>query len=347
MNRIEIHTSQGLSTIYVGEGMKRLSEFLPPQKRVVVITDRNLMAHYGTLLSAWPTIVTEPGEAHKTLATLQMIYGKLAELNADRNTFLLGVGGGIVTDITGMVAATWMRGVEFGFVSTTLLSQVDASVGGKNGVNFEGYKNMIGTFLQPRWVLCDIGSLSTLGDTEFRQGFAEIIKAAAILDPALFSYLEAHASEALNRNPEVLRHIIGTAISLKAGVVMRDEKESGERRILNFGHTFGHAIEKLTHIAHGDAVSVGMVMAANLSVQLSLLRPQAAERLIRLLALYRLPVTLPLTMTDLTEIMLKDKKKENDSLNLVLLQQIGATVIHKVPVQELPSLFQNVVQSTL
>ncbi len=347
MNRIEIHTSQGLSTIYVGEGMTRLSEYLPAQKRVVVITDSNLFAHYGSLLSAWPTIVTEPGEAHKTMDTLRMIYGKLAELNADRNTFLLGVGGGIVTDITGMVAATWMRGVDFGFVSTTLLSQVDASVGGKNGVNFEGYKNMIGTFLQPRWVLCDIGSLSTLGDTEFRQGFAEIIKAAAILDPALFAYLETHAEEALNRNPDVLRHIIGTAISLKAGVVQRDEKESGERRILNFGHTFGHALEKLTQMPHGDAVSVGMVMAARVSAHLSLLSPGEAERLTRLISLYRLPVTLSLQMMDLTEIMLKDKKKENDSLNLVLLHQIGTAGIHKIPVQELPSLFENVVQSTL
>lgn len=347
MNRIEIHTSQGLSTIYVGEGMARLPDFLPDQKRVVVITDRNLFTHYGQFLSAWPTLVTEPGEAHKTMDTLRMIYGKLAELNADRNTFLLGVGGGIVTDITGMAAATWMRGVDFGFVSTTLLSQVDASVGGKNGVNFEGYKNMIGTFLQPRWVLCDIGSLSTLGDTEFRQGFAEIIKAAAIMDPALFAYLETHAEEALNRNPEVLRHIIGTAISLKAGVVQRDEKEHGERRILNFGHTFGHALEKLTQMPHGDAVSVGMVMAARVSVYLSLLSPGEAERLTRLISLYRLPVSLSLQMTDLTEIMLKDKKKENDSLNLVLLHQIGTTGIHKIPVRELPSLFENVVQSTL
>ncbi len=342
MNRIDIHTSQGLSSIFVGEGMAQLPQFLPTRKRVVVITDRNLFTHYGHLLSQWPVVVMEPGEAHKTIETLQMIYGKLAELNADRNTFLLGVGGGIVTDVTGMVAATWMRGVDFGFVSTTLLAQVDASVGGKNGVNFEGYKNMIGTFLQPRWVLCDTGSLATLGDEEFRQGFAEIIKAAAILDPLLFAYLETHASEALNRNREVLRHIIGEAVKLKAGVVQRDEKEGGERRILNFGHTFGHAIEKLTHTSHGEAVAVGMAMASDLSVHLGILDSASALRLKALITAYQLPIAVELPMELMANTMLKDKKKEDDTLHLVLLQRIGATEIRSVQVGELKPLFQKV-----
>ena len=211
------------------------------------------------------------------------------ELGADRSTFVLAVGGGIVTDVAGFAAATYMRGLSFGFVSTTLLGQVDASVGGKNGVNVDGYKNMAGTFKQPRFVICDPEMLRTLSDREFRAGLAEVVKAAVIADADLFTRIENVSFEALRTDTDLLTDAISAAVRVKADIVERDEHETGDRRKLNLGHTLAHAIEKCSNrMNHGEAVAVGTALIAAAAVKLGVLQPADRDRIVNCL-LYTSP----------------------------------------------------------
>jgi len=334
MFQLIIHTAVAESQIVVGESYRNLAGYLPENRQVIVITDANILEYYGDFFSAWPVIEIGTGEKSKTLDTLAYTYNRLLELNADRNSFIVAVGGGIVCDLAGFAASTYMRGVPFGFVSTTLLSQVDASVGGKNGVNFGGYKNMIGTFNQPRFVLCDPSMMKTLPEREFISGFAEIVKAAAIRDAVLFDYLEQNAEKAITRDPEVILHLVVESIKIKADVVQHDEREQGERRILNFGHTFGHAIEALTGVSHGEAVSIGMMMAARRSVAECGFPQTQADRLKRLLLRLGLPVTTDASPDEILRTLLKDKKRENDHIHFVLLSETGKAVIRKTPISE-------------
>ncbi|MDR1154053.1 MAG: 3-dehydroquinate synthase [Bacteroidales bacterium] len=335
MYSLTIHAGSVESQVAVGESYRHLSKYLPAGRQVIVITDASILKHYGDFFSAWPIIEIGMGEKNKTLDTLAHICNRLLEYNADRNSFILAVGGGIVCDVAGFAASVYMRGVPFGFISTTLLSQVDASVGGKNGVNFGGYKNMIGTFRQPQFVLCDTAMIKTLPEREFISGFAEIVKAAAICDAGLFGYLERNIDQAIARNREVIRHLVVKSIKIKAAIVEQDEREKGERRILNFGHTFGHAVEALTGITHGEAVSVGMMMAARRSVAGSGFPESQLERLEHLLTKLGLPVTTEARPEDILRTLLKDKKRESDAIYMVLLHEIGKAVICKTPIEEL------------
>jgi 3-dehydroquinate synthase len=264
------------------------------------------------------------------MQTLEFIFSKLVEYEADRSSYIVGIGGGIVCDVTGFAASIFMRGVRFGFVSTTLLSMVDASVGGKNGVNFNRYKNMIGVFNQPDFVICDIGMLQTLPKNELHAGFAEIVKAGAIKDDALFAYMEQHADTAVHLNQEVIEHVVYESVMIKAKVVEEDEKEKGERRKLNFGHTFGHAFEKLTDLLHGEAVSIGMVLAAELSARLGYLTNKDVQRIVDLLVQLQLPVETDLDMQKVFQAMKQDKKREGESIHLVLLESIGKAITKKL-----------------
>jgi len=329
MFQLTIHDSQ----VIVGESYRNLVGYLPANRQIIVITDANILHYYGDFFRTFPVIEIGMGEKNKSLDTLAQIYNQLLEYNADRGSFVVAAGGGIVCDVAGFAASTYMRGVPFGFVSTTLLSQVDASVGGKNGVNFGGYKNMIGTFNQPRFVLCDNTMLQTLPEPEFISGFAEIVKAAAIRNATLFDYLEQNAEKAVARDPEVIRHLIVESVKIKADVVQHDEREQGERRILNFGHTYGHAVEALTGISHGAAVSIGMMMAARRSVAECGFPQSDADRLERLLARLGLPVTTDTPHEAIIRTMLKDKKRESNSIHLVLLSEIGKTVVCKTAVE--------------
>ena len=323
------------SQVVVSGSYCNLAEYLPDGRQIIVITDANILKYYGDFFRAWPVIETGVGEKNKTLDAVACIYNRLLEYNADRNSFVVAVGGGIVCDVAGFAASTYMRGVPFGFVSTTLLSQVDASVGGKNGVNFGGYKNMIGTFNQPQFVLCDTSMLQTLPEREFISGFAEIVKAAAIRDAGLFAYLEQNAGQALARDPEVIRHLVVESVKIKAKVVERDEREQGERRILNFGHTFGHAVEALTGVSHGEAVSVGMMMAARRSVAECGFPESHLDRLESLLLRLGLPVTTDAPPEAIFNAILKDKKRESDAIHFVLLSEIGKAIIRKTPIEKL------------
>lgn len=322
------------SQVVVGD----VAEWLPrllPQKRVVVISDTNIDRYYHPMLEQFDHILIGLGESSKTLLTADTIYRRFIELGVDRSTFVLGIGGGIVTDIAGFVAATYMRGLEFGFISTSLLGQVDASVGGKNGVNVDGYKNMVGTFRQPKFVICDVNLLRTLPKREFRTGLAEIIKSAIIADKGLFDLLENADFGTLQRNTELLQQIVYRAISVKAQIVERDECEAGDRRLLNLGHTLAHAIEKSSSkMNHGEAVAVGLSMICNVATAQGLFEPNCNERVQSLLTNAGFELTPPVAKSQMLKAIAKDKKSESGAIYIIFPQSIGHCTISKMPLDE-------------
>lgn len=342
MKRVEIHGAAKNSTILIGECLKNLSNYIPSQD-VVLITDQTVSDYYKKDFPNFRTITIGTGEHIKTLDTAGLIYQELLAMDAQRSTFIVGIGGGIVCDLTGFVASTFLRGVRFGFVSSTLLSQVDASVGGKNGVNFKGFKNMVGVFNQPEFVICDLNLLKTLPERELLCGFAEVVKHALIEDRDLFTFIENNAAKALALDQIVLERFVHDSVVIKSSVVNRDEKEKGERRKLNFGHTFGHAIEKTTGIPHGEAVSLGMVLAASISVRKQLLSEEEFHRITRLLKNLKLPTALEYDKKEVMDALKKDKKREGDHIHFVLINGIGKSVIAEISIQELNrmSQFQN------
>lgn len=334
MKTIEIKGSKGVSMILIGETLNNLKTYVSTQN-AFIITDSNVAGYYRRAFPPYKVIEIGLGEAVKTLETAQDIYEKLLHLEADRSSFIIGIGGGIVCDIAGFVASTYMRGVRFGFVSTTLLSQVDASVGGKNGVNFRGYKNIMGVLNQPEFVICDMNLLKTLPEREVLCGLAEIVKHGAIANADLFSYIEEHDNEALTLHADVIEKLVYDSVVIKTAVVNQDEREDGERKKLNFGHTFGHAIEKVTGIPHGEAVSAGMVVAARLSEKRGNISPADTNRIETLLRKLKLPTELPLNKAAVLDALMKDKKRKGDLIDFVLLQGIGNAVLEEIPIREL------------
>ena len=334
MKIVDVKGRTGSSTIRIGASLDHLAG-LVPEGKAVIITDSVVGEYYRDRFPPYETIEIGTGERIKTLNTVQDIYRKLMDLEADRSTFLVGIGGGIVCDVTGFVASTYMRGIEFGFASTTLLSQVDASVGGKNGVNFLGYKNIIGVFNQPAFVLCDLDLLKTLPEKEILCGMAEIVKHGAIGDADLFVFLEDHCEEILSLDTRVIERLVYDSVVLKSSIVNRDEREKGERRILNFGHTFGHALEKATGVPHGFAVSMGMLVASRLSVERGKLSREEEKRIEILLRKLKLPANLDFDIEKALEAVRKDKKKRGDSIDFVLLREIGSAEVEKIAVEDL------------
>jgi 3-dehydroquinate synthase len=337
MKKLLVRGVSGSSQILVGESLENLGEYIDVY-HTVIITDDTVKGIYQQQFPPCPVISIGSGEKIKTLDTVAAIFSQLVDLEADRSTFILGIGGGIVCDIAGFVASTYMRGTRFGFVSTTLLSQVDASVGGKNGVNFGGFKNMVGVFNQPDFVICDPTMLNTLPVREVLCGFAEIIKHGAIADERMLDFLENHRDAALDLDDAIIAHLVYRSVEIKAAVVTRDERERGERRKLNFGHTFGHAIEKLTGIPHGEAVGIGMVMAARLSVQKGRLPPLESRRLERIVESYGLPVRPPVDSQSMLTVMRKDKKREGKQIHFVFLDTLGKARVEVLPFNELQRL---------
>jgi len=343
MKTLEIHGSTGVSNILVGEDLQNLKKYIPAEN-VVIITDTNVRCFYERDFPPHPIITIKTGEKIKNLDTVRYIYEKLVALESDRSTFIIGIGGGIVCDITGFIASTYLRGVKFGFVSSTLLAQVDASVGGKNGVNFQGYKNMVGVFNQPQFVICDLNLLTTLPQKEILCGLAEIVKHAAIEDANLFKYLEKHYQKALELDTGVIEKLVYDSVVIKSAIVNRDEKEKGERRKLNFGHTFGHAIEKTTGALHGEAVSAGMVMASKLSVKRGYLRSKDAERIKSLLRDLKLPISLQADRKLVLDALRRDKKRQGDQINFVLLEDIGKSFVDQIAIIELEDVLNDLLK---
>ena len=311
------------SRAYIGNATELLKELLP-EKRVIVISDSNIDRTHHDLISPYEHIFVGQGEQAKSLTTLDEIYRKLIEMGADRSTFILGLGGGIVTDIAGFVASTYMRGVEFGFVTTTLLGAVDASIGGKNGVNIGGFKNMVGTFSQPKFVICDVSLLHTLPVRELRAGLAEVIKTAILGDAELFNILEQSTFEQLQEEESLLQEIVARSAQVKASVVAEDEREGGRRRILNLGHTLAHAIEKCTSkLSHGEAVATGLYHITNSARSLNLISQSDAERIFAVLEKYGFDTSLPIERKQLLDAIKGDKKRKGDSLHLIIPMAIG------------------------
>lgn len=323
------------SEIFIGP----VADILPgalPEGRVVVVSDSTIDRLYHSVLAQYDTVLIGLGESIKTMQTVEMIYRRFIELGVDRSTFVLAVGGGIVTDVAGFAASTYMRGVKFGFVSTTLLGQVDASVGGKNGVNVDGYKNMAGTFTQPQFVICDPALLRTLPEREFRAGLAEIVKAGLIADRELFGLFESHSLEEFRRDRALLGEAVMRAVKVKAHIVERDERESDERRKLNLGHTFAHAIEKCSRdFLHGEAVAIGTVMIARLSERLGTVTAEEAARVRSVFEGMGLPVATGIELPRLIAALKHDKKKEARSVAFVLMRGIGDCEIRPMTFDEI------------
>lgn len=332
---VHIEGRDSHSRIVTGLALDDYHDYLPENGRVVVISDHTVWKIYGRHFKDYPVILMGTGENEKNLESISYIYNQLLELQADRSTFILAVGGGIVCDVAGFAATTYMRGLNFGFIATTLLAQVDASTGGKNGVNFRGYKNMVGTFNQPGFVLCPSDVLKTLPDKELSNGFAEIIKHSLISDKDEFEALGYNYDEALRLEHSLISHIVDRSVRIKAGVVNRDEREKGERRKLNFGHTFGHAIERTTGIAHGQAVALGIMVAAELSRQKGMLPGASVKKIKETLIKYRLPVKTTFNRKEVADALINDKKREGGTIHFVLLRGIGKAVIEPVDIAEL------------
>ncbi len=329
-----IHGRENDSTILVGESIRNVTAYLPDCP-VVVIADQKVHDLYKNEMPKGKFITIETNERLKNLDTVKFILGELIRMEADRTTFLLGVGGGILCDMAGFAASIYMRGLRFGFVSSTLLSQVDASVGGKNGVNFEGYKNMVGVFNQPDFVICDPDLLKTLPEKELLNGCAEIVKHALIADSVLFSFLEENYMGIFNLERDIIERVVYDSVVIKSNVVNCDEKEKGERRKLNFGHTLGHAFEKVTGITHGEAVGMGMAAAVRISESKGLLTQAEAKRILLLLKNMRLPAGINADKKQLFDAMKRDKKREGKGIHFVLLNRIGRAVIEEIDLKDL------------
>ena len=304
-----------------------------PQNKSVVITDENVYKKHEKHFKGWETIVLKPGEEFKIQPTVDSVIDQLIRLKADRQTTLIGVGGGVVTDLTGYIASVYMRGIPFGFVPTTLLAMVDAAIGGKNGIDVGQYKNMVGTINQPQFLLYDVGLLKTLPKKEWSNGFAEIIKHAAIKDAAMFKELEERDLKYFQKNRESLQKLIQQNALIKTEVVTGDEFEKGERRLLNFGHTLGHALEKQYNLMHGEAVAIGMTYAASISAHFTGFKQLA--KLVLLIEKYGLPTTVGYDKKKTFEILIADKKKDAGDINYIMLEKIGKAVSKKISFEQL------------
>ena len=330
MQSFHVRGESGLSSIHVGESLKNLESYLPAKGRIIIVTDENIKKHYHRDFPDLPVITIGTGENIKNIATIETILNELVRHSCDRSDFIVGIGGGIVCDITGFAASIFLRGIKFGFVSTSLLSQVDASVGGKNGVNLNAYKNLVGVFNQPEFVICDIELLNTLPPCEISNGLAEIVKHALIFDAELFEFIEKNQQKALNLDHDTIFRLVADSVSIKSRIVLLDEIESGERRKLNFGHTIGHAIEKIENPGHGSAVSMGMAAAAIFSERKGLITHKDVLRITRLLKGLNLPVSLTAPASGIATAASKDKKKQGQELFFVFLEQIGRAVVKKI-----------------
>jgi 3-dehydroquinate synthase len=348
MSTLTVALGERAYSIHIGSGLLReAGSLLAPlvgKARVVIVSNPVVAAHWLSALRASldatgiasDVILVPDGETHKNWASLYDLVTRLLELKAERGTTLVALGGGVVGDLAGFAAAIYQRGMPFVQVPTTLLAQVDSSVGGKTGVNHPLGKNMIGAFYQPRTVVIDTDCLRTLPDRELSAGLAEVIKYGAIRDVAFFEWLESHVDALLARDSGALAHAIGESCRIKAEIVAADEREAGERALLNFGHTFGHAIEAGVGYGewlHGEAVAAGMVMAARLSAKLGAIDVVVVDRLCALLGRARLPVEgPPLGVNRYFEMMGRDKKVNEGAIHFVLLQELGvAHVTAAVP----------------
>ncbi|MBS3820057.1 3-dehydroquinate synthase [bacterium] len=312
---------------------------------VVFVTDSHIHSFLGESLPQERTVILEPGEKRKTLSTVEKIYQRFLDWGVDRSWRAVGIGGGVVGDITGFAASTYMRGIPFILIPTTLLSQVDACVGGKTGVNFRGYKNIIGTFSQPQRILLDFDFLHTLPPKEILCGMAEIIKHALIASPSLFRFLEKEWPRLLALEEDVLEKAVFESLRIKSSVVKGDPKEKNRRRMLNFGHTLAHALEKTTGASHGEAVIQGMMWAVRISERKGILSEKNSQRIQTFLEEIKQFPSEGLPSLSLSEAVRKDKKKEKENLHYVFLSQVGEARVQKISYAQLEEFIDGLCES--
>ncbi|MBI1781320.1 MAG: 3-dehydroquinate synthase [Sphingobacteriales bacterium] len=342
MKELKYQFSKREVTYYLDAEFSYL-ENLVDKSNTVLILDENVAGFYKEKLEDWKTIVIPPGEAYKQQSTVDAIILQLIKIGADRKTFLVGVGGGVITDMTGYVASVYMRGVQFAFVPTTLLSMVDASIGGKNGVDVGIYKNLVGTINQPQFILFDYSLLQTLPEAEWINGCAEMIKHGCIKDAGLFQLLEENNLSSIQSNTSLFASIIERNVTIKSDVVKNDEFENGERRLLNFGHTLAHAIENSYQLPHGQAVSIGMVTAATISEEINNFNSVDKERLIKVLEQYHLTTHFSFDKAKAFETLVMDKKRAGNAMNYVLLKRIGEAEVKSIPLVQLKDLVLQII----
>ncbi|MEK7435843.1 MAG: 3-dehydroquinate synthase [Pseudomonadota bacterium] len=339
MQTLRVELGERAYLIHIGQGLLSDAGLVTPHlelAKVAIVTNATVAPLYLQQLSVALrtknveaiSIVLEDGERYKDWATLNRIYDALLEHRCDRKTALIALGGGVIGDLAGFAAATYMRGIPFIQVPTTLLAQVDSSIGGKTGINHPLGKNMIGAFYQPRVVLADTAALASLPPRELSAGLAEVIKHGLIRDDEFVAWLEQNVEQLRACDPDALAHAVRRCCEIKAAVVAEDERETGVRALLNFGHTFGHAIESSLGYGnwlHGEAVAAGMVMAADLSRRMGFIEQADLDRSVALLKRAGLPTTQPgILPARLLELMALDKKTEGGQLRFVLLDRIGA-----------------------
>jgi 3-dehydroquinate synthase len=330
--------SNSSTDYYLAYGINHLKK-ITDQKATVLITDENVFNAHTKRFKGWDTIVLKPGEEFKVQSTVDAVIEKLIAMEADRKTTLVGVGGGVVTDITGYVASVYMRGLKFGFIPTSILALVDASIGGKNGIDVGVYKNMVGIIRQPAFILHDMVFLNSLPQKEWENGFAEIIKHACIKDAAMFAELESNSLKTYQGRQKTICELIQRNTLIKTKVVQKDEFEKGERRLLNFGHTLGHALETQYELLHGQAISIGMTYACHISEQLTGFRQ--TDRVVKVLEQYGLPTYSSFDKQKVFEVLKMDKKRERKEMNYVLLEKIGKGVVKSISLKQLEKIIQN------
>ena len=304
----------------------------------IYITDENVYTLHEKKFARKKTIVIPAGEEHKHQATVDFIIEALLNFGANRQTILIGVGGGVVTDMVGYVAGVYMRGVAVGFVPTTILAMVDASIGGKNGIDVGLYKNMVGLIRQPQFLLYDFSFLSSLPKHQWENGFAEVIKHAAIKDAKMMKELASRDLGFYQKNRKALITLIEKNLMIKAKVVQQDEYEKGDRKLLNFGHTLGHAIENEHALLHGHAISIGMVYAAKISQVLNGF--SEVGLLVETFKKYGLPTAMRFDIEGAMEVMHKDKKNAAKGMQYILLTKIGKAVVETIPMKTLHKLIK-------
>lgn len=337
MKKISYKFSNSSTDYYLAYGISHLKKMTDP-KATILITDENVYNAHSIRFKGWDTIVLKAGEEYKVQATVDAIVETLIEMEADRKTTLVGVGGGVITDLTGYVASVYMRGVRFGFIPTSVLALVDASIGGKNGIDVGVYKNMVGIIRQPSFILHDMVFLNSLPLTEWENGFAEVIKHACIKDAAMFARLEKNSIQVYQGRQKSICELIQQNAILKTKVVQKDEFEKGERRLLNFGHTLGHALENQYELLHGQAISIGMTYACHISEKLTGFKQ--TERVVSLLEKYGLPTYASFDKQKVFDVLKMDKKRERKEMNYVLLEKIGKGIVKSISLKQLEKFIQ-------
>jgi 3-dehydroquinate synthase len=340
VNTLKVELGERSYPILIGEGLLRQPDLVRqhvPARDILIVSNTTVAPLYldslvGALSGSRVVEAILPdGESHKTLATVARILDVLVANRFGRDCIVVALGGGVVGDMAGFAAACYQRGVAYVQVPTTLLAQVDSSVGGKTGVNHPGGKNLIGAFHQPIAVMADASTLSTLPVRELRAGLAEVIKYGLLGDAAFYDWLEAHMDELLGADPKALSYVIQRSCEIKAEIVGRDEREQGDRALLNLGHTFGHAVESATHYTqwlHGEAIGAGLLMAATMSHECGMVEAAQVDRLRRLLQRVGLPVKIEgVTPEVALEHMRIDKKVQGGRMRLVLLRSIGDSFV--------------------